>query len=187
MGGSLRQLCLKSEEINSRWFIILVQPGYEISVQRNLETVRDLPAIVPYRTEVRQWADRKVIKRRPLLSGYVIARTNPELRGQVISLPHVYKFLRFGGEPAWLSDEEVESLRGISERTVDQESWDRLEPGQAVRILSGPLAGCAGEVVERDRSHYFTVRLPMLGRQIATKVDLSKTEVSLLPAPRTKR
>jgi len=187
MGESVRQLCLKIENTGPRWSIILVQPGYEVSVQRSLETLRDLQAFVPYRTEVRQWADRKVIKRRALLPGYVIARTDPELCGQVVTLPRVYQFLRFGGEAAYLRDEEVEALRGISERTVEPESWEQLQRGQSVRILTGPLAGCAGEVVERDRDQHFTVRLPMLGRQVATKVDLSTTEISLLPGPEVRR
>lgn len=171
----------KSDLEGPRWFIILVQPGYEVSVQRSLECLRDVKALVPYRTEVRQWADRKVIKRRALLPGYVIAQTDAEARGQVVRLPRVHQFLRFGGAPAWLQDNEVESLRRISERALDPESWERLQPGQGVRILSGPLAGCVGEVVERNALHYFTVRLPILGRQIATKVDLSETELSLLP------
>jgi len=187
MGGSLRQLCLNSENIGCRWSIILVQPGYEVNVQRNLETLRDLPAFVPYRTEVRQWADRKVIKRRALLPGYVIALTDPARRGQVVTVPRVYQFLRFGGETAYLTDEEVESLRGISERTLEPESWDDLQAGQSVRVLTGALAGCAGEIVERDRNQYFTVRMPMLGRQVATKIDLSKTEISLLPVPQVER
>jgi len=181
MGGPLRQLCLKSEETVLRWFIILVQPGYEVSVKRNLDRFEDVSVVVPYRTEVRQWADRKVVRQRPLLPGYVIARSNPELRGQIVSLPRVYQFLRFGGEAAYLTEEEVEAVRRVSERTVDPESWDKLQPGQAVRILDGPLAGCAGEIVERDRNQYFTIRLPMLGRQIATRVDLSETGISLLP------
>lgn len=181
MCRSLRQLRLETENTGSRWYIILVQPGYEVSVQHMLESVRDLPAFVPYRTEVRQWSDRKVIKRRVLLPGYVMARTDPTLRGQVVSLPRVYQFLRFGGEAAYLTEEEVHSLRRISERTVAPESWDQLERGQAVRILTGPLASCSGEIVERDWNQYFTLRLPMLGRQIATEVNLSETEISLLP------
>lgn len=182
MCGSERQLCLERESESPRWFILIVQPGYEVTVQRSLESLRDVPALVPYRTEIRQWADRKVIKRRALLPGYVIAQADPGARGQVVTLPRVYQFLRFGGEPAWLRDYEVESLRRISERTLDPESWEQLEPGQSVRVLSGPLAGCTGEVVERNAGQYFTVRLPILGRQIATRVDLSETELSLLPA-----
>lgn len=165
----------------------MVQPGYEVSVQRSLETFCNLPVFVPYRTEVRQWSDRKVVRRRVLLPGYVMSRTDPQLRGQVVSLPRVHQFLRFGGEAAYLRDDEVEALRRISERTVDPECWDQLLPGHSVRILTGPLAGCSGEVVERDRHRYFTVQLPMLGRQIATKVDLSKTEISLLPGPASLR
>lgn len=181
MGASWRQLCLESVISSPEWAIVLVQPGYEISVQRTLEFVREVPAMVPYRTEVRQWADRKVIKRRALLPGYVIVRANPELRGQIVSLPRVNQFLRFGGQPARLTDEEVESLRRISERTMDPEAWSELTAGQRVRILNGPLAGSTGEIVERDRHQYFTVRLTMLGRQIATKVDLAETQLSVLP------
>lgn len=180
MGETLRQLCLDSTEELHRWSVILVQPGYEISVQRSLETMTEVPSIVPYRTEVRQWADRRVIKRRPLLPGYVIMRPNPELRGQVVRLPRVYQFLRFGGKPAHLTEEEVQSLRRISDQTLEPESWVDLVPGRVVRILNGPLAGCVGEIVERDRQPYFTVRLSMLGRQIATRVDLATTSISLL-------
>jgi transcription antitermination factor NusG len=181
MCGSERQLWLESDSKSPRWFIITVQPGYEVSVQRSLESLLAIPVLVPYRTEIRQWADRKVIKRRALLPGYVIAQTDPEARGQVVRLPRVNQFLRFGGEPMWLQDHEVESLRRISERTVDPESWEQLETGTKVRILSGPLTGCSGEVVARNASHYFTVRLAILGRQIATRVDLCETELSLLP------
>jgi len=181
MCGSGRQLWTESQTEVSRWFILLVQAGYEASVQRSLESVRNIKSLVPYRTEVRQWADRKVVKRRALLPGYVIAQADPEARGQVVRLPRVQQFLRFGGAPAWLQDNEVASLQRISERTLDPESWEQLQPGQGVRILSGPLAGCVGEVVERNALHYFTVRLPILGRQIATRVDLSETELSLLP------
>lgn len=181
MCESERQLYLNPASQCPRWFIITVQPRYEVSVQRSLEQLLNVSALVPYRTEVRQWADRRVIKRRALLPGYVIVQADPEARGQVVSLPRVHQFLRFGGEPVSLRDYEVESLRRISERAIDPESWEQLQIGQTVRILTGPLAGCCGEIVERNSSHYFTVRLPILGRQIATKVDLSATELSLLP------
>lgn len=182
MCGSERQLCFDEETSDARWFVIVVQSGHEASVQRSLESLQNIPVLVPYRTEVRQWADRKVVKRKPLLPGYVIAKAAPEARGQVVRVPYVCQFLRFGGEPAWLRADEVETLRRISERTAHPETWESLQTGQPVRILNGPLAGCAGEVVAREDYRYFTVRLPMMGRQIATRVDLSTTDVSLLPS-----
>lgn len=181
MCRSERQLCLQPESDNLRWLILLVQRGYELKVQQNLERLREIPSIVPLRMETRQWAGRTVVKPRVLLPGYVIAQVDMSLRGQIVGLPRVYQFLKFGEQRACLTDEEVESLRKISERTINPESWELLELGQRIRILDGPLAGCQGEVVERERDHYFTIRLPMLGRQIAIKIDLAKTEVVLMP------
>lgn len=182
MGESQRQLYLNEPE-DEGWYVILVQSGYEVSVQRVASQWRETPVFVPYRTEIRQWADRKVARKKALLPGYVIARTNLAERGRLVTLPRVYGFLRFAGQPATLRDDEVEALKRISEKTVDPEAWESLVVGQPVRILSGPLSGCTGEIVERDRNHYFTVRLEMLGRQIATRVDPRETEISLLPSP----
>jgi transcription antitermination factor NusG len=181
MCRSERQLCLQSESDNLRWLILLVQRGYELKVQKSLASLRNIPAIVPVRMETKQWADRTVVKPRVLLPGYVIAQVDLSLRGQIVGLPRVYEFLRFGEHRAYLSDEEVETLRRITERTIHPESWELLEVGQRVRIMDGPLAGCQGEVVEREHDHYFSIRLPMLGRQIAIKIDLSTTEVVLMP------
>jgi len=116
------------------------------------------------------------------MPGYVLVRVNVGERGQLVRTGVVARFLRFGEAVAFLTEEEIRSLRRMSETVQNPEAWAHLEQGQTVRLLAGPFAGCMGEVVERHAQRYFTVRLQMLGRQIAVKMDLAPSEVSLLPS-----
>ena len=116
------------------------------------------------------------------MPGYAIVNTILDGSRSLISLPRVYGFLRSNGHPVSLTVDEVQSLKAISEQEIKAECWNEIHPGRPVRILSGPLAGCAGEVVTVKAAQFFTVTLPLLGRQIATEIDLSRVSVSLLPA-----
>lgn len=166
----------------SQWFVLLVQPGWEVAVQKWAKEARGVDIFVPYRTEICQWRDRKKIKSKPILPGYAIVDTVLDGSRSLISLPKVYGFLRSNGQPVFLTHDEVQSLKAISEQEVNAECWTEIHPGRPVRILNGPLAGCTGEVVTVREAQFFTVTLPMLGRQIATDIDLSKVAVSLLPS-----
>jgi len=168
--------------VQAQWFVLLVQPGWESAVQKWAKETRGIDIFVPYRTEICQWRDRKKIKSKPLLPGYAIVDTVLDGSRSLISLPRVYGFLRSNGQPAFLTRDEVQSLKAISEQEVNAECWNEVHPGRPVRILNGPLAGCTGEVVTVKQAQFFTVTLPMLGRQIATEIDLSRVSVSLLPS-----
>lgn len=163
-----------------KWMIALVRPGTELATQGRLVEHLGVNAFVPFRTVTRSWQDRVVVRRQALMPGYVLVRVNVEERGQLVRTGVVARFLRFGEAVAFLTEEEISSLRRMSETDPNPEAWAHLEQGQMVRLLAGPFAGCTGEVVERHAQCYFTVRLPMLGRQIAVKMDLAPSEVSLL-------
>jgi len=160
--------------------IALVRPGMELATEGRLVERLGVKAFVPFRTVTRSWQDRVVVRRQALMPGYVLVRVNVAERGQVVRTGVVARFLRFGEAVAVLTEDEVSSLRRMSETDPNPEAWAHLEQGQTVRLLAGPFAGCTGEVVERRAQRYFTVRLPMLGRQIAVKMDLAPSEVSLL-------
>lgn len=166
---------------NFQWLVSLVRPGTELATEDRLIGLDGVDAFVPYRTIVRTWKDRKVIRKEALMPGYVFAYADLEERGQLVKAGGVERLLRFGTEYATLQSSEVLSLRRMSETDPNPETWEQPEGGVPIRVLAGPFAGCVGEVVERHQHRYFTVRLPMLGRQVAVKMQLIAGEVTVLP------
>ena len=53
------------------------------------------------------------------------------------------RLVAFGGQPAWLMDEVLEAIRHQVEvaNQVAQDPLAGLQPGELVRITSGPFAG----------------------------------------------
>ena len=158
-----------------------MRPGSELVTESRLIGQLGVAAFVPYRTVQRNWKDRKVYRRQALIPGYVFVHIDLGERGQLVQARAVERLLRFGSEYATLESEEIASLRRISEAAPNPETWERLAVGQSIRLDEGPWAGCVGEVVERHQGRYFTVRLPMLGRQVAVRMEVVTGQVSLLP------
>ncbi len=117
----------------------------------------------------------------PLFPGYAFVRGDLQNAGPLVTLPGVISFLRVGGVPALVTAAEMEAVRRMTEMTITVETWQELKAGKRIKILSGPLIGCEGEIVEQKKGAFFTVRLELLRRQIATPLDLSQTLVSVLP------
>lgn len=83
----------------------------------------------------------------PLYPGYLFCRLNIENRLSVLVTSGVLDVVRVAGRPAVVSDEEVESVRGLIESSLPI----RAHPWAArdgVRIKTGPCRGMVG-VVER--------------------------------------
>jgi transcriptional antiterminator RfaH len=163
------------------WHVLLVRPGHELRVERLIVGHRDVEVYVPYRSEARQLSDRTKVARRPLLTGYAFVRGNLRDCAKLVTLPSITGFLRFGERLATVKVTEMDAIRIMAEKFVAVEAWHDISLGLRIRILSGPLTGCEGEIVDRKTGSFFTVRLDLLGRQIATPIDLSQTKVAILP------
>lgn len=161
------------------WYVLIVRILHERSIESLLVERRGVDAFVPCRSEVRQYRNRRRVKWYPLLSGYVFVSGILEEIGPLVTLPGVISFLRVNGMPACVTPSEIEAVRRIAEQPIGVETWHELTQGKRIKILSGPLMGCEGEIVERKNRRFFTVRINVLGRQIAIPIDPSETATSL--------
>jgi len=81
----------------------------------------------------------------PYFPGYMFIRVDLESFpfSRIAWLPGMQRLVAFGGQPAWLMDEVLEAIRHQVEvaNQVAQDPLAGLQPGELVRITSGPFAG----------------------------------------------
>lgn len=113
----------------------------------------------------------------PLFPGYVVAVTDDVAQLEVLlrRVPEFTRVLRMGESFTPLDDAErtwITTYAGNKERSVPM-SYAVAE-GDAVRIVSGPLVGCEGQIAEiKRRQGVAILEVHMFGRTMRTRVGLA--------------
>lgn len=154
------------------WRVFYTRARAEKKCEERLED-RQVEVLVPKKTEIRQWSDRKKEVTVPLFRNYLFAQVDEKDRLHVLRTKGTVRCVHFGGEPARLREETVEQLKR-TQNAPDRLSAADLRPqvGETVTITDGPegLLGLTGEVKEHRGQTYLLVRVEAI-RQ-AVKVEI---------------
>jgi transcription antitermination factor NusG len=101
----------------------------------------------------------------PLISGYVFVYISRKEYEIVLRIYNVVCYIYFEGKAAVIRDEDIMLLkRMLGEAEVDLEiTVEELKPGQMVEIISGPLIGVIGELIDFKGKNKVALRIPPLG------------------------
>jgi len=178
------------------WFVIQVYTGYEkkvlndLLVKKNSGTLKDvlLDVRVPEEEYIVEKRNKKVVKKRNLYPGYVLAELDlPEddavwkkVYSEIRSVTGVGMFLTAGGgnkKPSPLAYDEVkeifEKTGEIKPHLVKLESG--YEVGDRVKINEGPFKDFEGEVQEvHNDKNSLTVRVEIFGRLTPVELDFNQ-------------
>lgn len=177
-----------------RWYVIHTYSGYENKVKADLmhrietygleDQVVDIQIPTEEVTEVKDGGERKT-KESKVFPGYVLVRMeiSDDTWAVVRNTPGVTGFVGIDGKPTPLRRSEFDKMmrRGSGRpgtTAVPRRTSTNLEPGQAVKVLSGPLAGFEGTVAEvMPEAGKVRVMLTIFGRE--TPVELTIEQVSI--------
>ena len=164
-----------------KWYVAYVRLFHERKTAENLATM-GIESFVPVREEIHQWSQRKKKVMRVLIPQMIFIHADHKQRMEALTLPAISRYMVLRGEhvPAVIPDEQMERFMFMvdySEETVEM-FITPLEPGQAVRVIKGPLAGLEGELMEIDGKSKVVVRLDLLG---CAGVDMPAGFVEALP------
>lgn len=147
------------EEPSGEWYVIHSYSGMENKVKKNIEhraesmgmSDRILQIVVPTETEIeiRNGVRREVERR--VFPGYVLVNMvmDEDSWYVVRNSPGVTGFVGVGNKPTPLSPDEVGKIMQRIESDAPKMKVS-FQPGETVRILSGPFAEFNGTVEEID-------------------------------------
>ena len=177
-----------------RWYVVHTYSGYENKVKSDLEhrvetyglenQIVDVQIPTEEVTEVKEGGKRET-KEAKIFPGYVLVRmeVDDNTWAVVRNTPGVTGFAGIDGRPTPLRREEFDKIMRRSGRgttsAVPKRTSTSLEVGQAVKVLSGPLADFDGTISEvMADAGKVKVMLTIFGRE--TPVELTLDQVSVI-------
>jgi transcription antitermination factor NusG len=153
-----------------RWFAIQVKPRMEWCVSaalRNKGYEQFLPSYIDVQAECSSTPNRRA----PLFPGYVFCRFESGVNGLVVTTPGVMRIVGYGDQPIPIEEEEIVALKAIMNSDIPAVPWPQLQPGDCVRITSGPLRGVCGVLCSMNTRCQFVVSVRILQRSVLVEMQ----------------
>lgn len=156
----------KNNTAPRQWLVAYVQSCLEKKTAQRLAAM-GIECYLPVQSEIRQWSDRRKRVERLVIPMMIFVHVTPQERPLPLSLQAVSRYMVLRGEstPAVIPDEQMDRFRFMldySPEAVEMCSAP-LAPGDAVKVIKGPLAGLEGELITVNGKSKVAVRLDMLG------------------------
>lgn len=145
---------------NKKWHVVYTRSRAEKKVFCDLKSI-EIECFLPLQKQLRQWKDRKKWVEVPLMTGYCFVRINNSEFNKVLHTSNIAGYVMFEKKAAVIPDTEIEYLQKMvmqSEFEV-RVSRDTFSPGKRVEILTGPLMGLQGELIEEQGRNHFVLRI----------------------------
>ena len=169
----MNSVIVKKTEL--KWYIAYTYPNYEKKVERLL-IQNKINCFLPLQKVERQWSDRIKKIDVPLFPGYIFINSTSHEKYDALNITGVLKFISFGGQPATLSDKDMETIKQISLSNISITKEHSFDKGDYVKILEGPFVGLTGYLFERKGKSRFGFRLDAIDESISIEICASMIE-----------
>ena len=154
---------------DSRWVAFYTLARREKDLMRKLEAA-SVPFFAPLiRRRLHTAGGRVRHSFVPLFPGYVFAPVDDDQRRSALATNTVARWLSIADERMLVDDLRAIKRLIDSERPLTPEA--RLEPGQPVRVKSGPLRGVEGMVVKRRGEQRLVVAVRFLNQGASIELE----------------
>jgi transcription antitermination factor NusG len=157
------------------WLAAYTRSRHEHQVGQQLAQ-KDLEYLLPTYARLTRWSDRIKRVTAPLFPGYIFVHISESERLPVLETVGIVHLVSSAGEPAILSDEEVERLRCCCMGSGEIEPHPYLRIGHRVRVKYGPFAGWEGTLVEKQNSRRLVVSVDQIMKSIAVNIHTADVE-----------
>jgi transcription antitermination factor NusG len=157
------------------WYALYTRHQHEKVVHQVL-TGKGFESFLPLYTTAHQWKDRVKRVSLPLFPCYVFLRGPLVHWLPILSTPGVHAVVGCAGQPASISNTEIEAIRTVIESPISVEPHPFLKCGDRVRVTAGPLQGLEGLLLRKKNWCKLLLSVEMLQRSVAVEVDAAMVE-----------
>lgn len=164
---------------NYNWHAVYLK--YRLEKKVNDELLRKgIDCYLPLRLSKRIWSDRFKIISEPIFSSYIFVRVNQLEYFEVLASEGALRYVCFENKPVIIPDQQMELLKAFVNNFNDEIEVvsGRIDKGNFVKIINGPLKNLIGEVVETRGKSNLVLRFDQLGYTL--QVDLGQNEVEVV-------
>lgn len=130
-----------------------------------------IEAYLPLQKRLKQWSDRRKWVEEPLLRCYIFVKIDITDYYRVLNTRGVVRYITFEGRAVPIPENQIDVLRKLVATEADVEvSAERFAPGDEVAVVSGPLHGLKGEMVDYRGSRRVMVRFDQLGQHLLVSI-----------------
>lgn len=166
---------------DKHWYVAYVKSCQERKAAELLSAL-GYTHYLPIQRELRQWSDRKKLCERLVLPRLIFVYCTAVERVKTLEeVSCLYRYMSNKGpyNPVVVPDNQMEAFMTMVEhgpRTIEVVQQP-IAPGDKVKVVSGPLAGCECEVVSVSGKRCYAVRLGTIG---TATMDLALDSVNPL-------
>ena len=166
---------LLSRGSHPSWYAVYTQANHEKKAAAEISR-RGVESFLPLYRAARRWSDRRIELEMPLFRGYVFVHLALSDRLRVLQVPGVVRLVGFGGFPAPLPDDQMNTLRSGLKGCMCAQPHPYLTVGRSVRLKSGPLAGMQGILLRRKGKFRVVISLELIQRAVVVDADSADVE-----------
>lgn len=152
------------------WIAVYTKSRHEQIVVNELSK-KNIESYCPMFKERRQWSDRKKWVYFPLFRSYVFANIEIKENIYVLQTIGVNKIVKFQEKISIIPDQVIDNIKNIIEGEYNVEKADYLIKGDEVRVVSGPLKGLDGVVLDLRGANKIIIKIEAI--QQAFSVEIS--------------
>jgi transcription antitermination factor NusG len=160
-----------------KWFVFYTKSRWEKKVEGYLRNSGFEPYL-PLNKVLRQWSDRKKKVEVPLFNSYIFVLEYEHRIQEVLKVPGISWNIRHNGRPAVLRDSELQTIKRFLESglLLETTSVADLEPGDAVKVIDGPLRGAVGYYTGPYSEEKFYVIIETIDQVLRVSIDKTLLE-----------
>ena len=153
------------------WYVVATKPNCENKALTNL-LLQEFESYLPCILVRRSHARRVQMVRRPLFSGYVFVRLEPQVARwrSINGTMGVMHILTNNGRPQPLRNGFIDALRTCESDGVIAVPPAHYEIGEVVEVQEGPFASQIGTILSADRSGRVRLLMELLSGEVVTTV-----------------
>ncbi|MBI4645939.1 MAG: UpxY family transcription antiterminator [Bacteroidia bacterium] len=156
-----------------KWYAIYARPRWEKKIHKKLEE-KKITSFLPLIKTLHQWSDRKKMVEEPLFKSYLFVYIFLEQQLEVLSIKGVVSFVKFCGKLAEIPEQQIEAVRTYMDTDIGKpENFDKLEIGETIEVIKGPLLGLTGRLVKYYGKYKVLIKIEAINENIIINIPIS--------------